>query len=409
MDPRREAAHAVIQTLNESGYEAYLVGGCVRDLLLDRIPNDYDIATSATPSEVQALFTRSFATGIEHGTVTVLWNQESVEVTTFRTEGVYQDHRRPSEVQFVRSLRDDLQRRDFTINAMAMDLNGTLYDYFDGQADLEKGIIRAVGTAAERFGEDALRMIRAARFAAQFSFSIDPLIQEAMVNCKIDVKHLSVERIMTEMDKILGSPSPYIGFQVLLQTELFHHMPPFTGWQWDQQRVEERLNCIPSHCQRAGKWVWFLLAFGTTADSMKSRTRECKCSKKDFQYFQSIMETLTEWKRVKVPDEKWMKQVLLRYGLESVVESYYIQQALYHEVDCKMEKLRDWWAEMPVKRVTDLSIQGNELISFIEKKPGPWVKWVLSELCRLVVVGEIPNQKEVLLKVGGQIATKYSR
>ncbi|SDY98261.1 CCA tRNA nucleotidyltransferase [Thermoactinomyces sp. DSM 45892] len=408
MDPRRKAAHAVIQKLNESGYEAYLVGGCVRDLLQGRIPNDYDIATSATPSEVQALFARSFATGLEHGTITVLWDQESVEVTTFRTEGVYKDHRRPSGVQFVRSLRDDLQRRDFTMNAMAMDLDGNLYDYFDGRIDLEKGMIRAVGTATERFGEDALRMIRAARFAAQFSFSIDPLIQEAMVYCKQDVKHLSVERIMTEMEKILGSPSPHIGFQVLLQTELFYHMPPLHHWQWDRQRVEERLNRIPSHCQRAGKWVWFLLAFGTTADSVKSRTRECKCSKKDSQYFQSIMEILTEWERVKAPDEKWMKQVFLRYGLEPVVESYYIQQALYHETGCKMEQLRDWWAEMPVKRVTDLSIQGNELISYIEKKPGPWVKWVLSELCRLVVVGEIPNQKEILLKVGGQIATKYS-
>ncbi|MDQ0418557.1 tRNA nucleotidyltransferase (CCA-adding enzyme) [Croceifilum oryzae] len=408
MDPRRKAAHEVIQMLNESGYEAYLVGGCVRDLLLDRIPNDYDIATSATPTEVQKLFSRSFATGIEHGTVTVLWDQEIVEVTTFRTEGFYEDHRRPSGVQFVRSLRDDLQRRDFTINAMAMDLDGNLYDYFDGHADLESGIIRAVGTAKERFQEDALRMIRAARFSAQFSFSIDPLTQEAMVCCKQDVKYLSVERIMTEMDKILGSPTPHMGFQVLLQTELFHHMPPFTGWQWDQERVGERLTHIPSNCQRAGKWVWFLLAFSTTADSVESRTRECKSSKKDSQLFQSIMEIQAEWTEVKEPDEKWMKPILLRYGWEPVVESYCIQQALYNETGCKWEQLRDWWEEMPVRKVTDLSIQGNELISVVGKKPGPWVKGTLSELCQSVALGEIPNQKEILLKVGGQIATKYS-
>ncbi|TCP69101.1 CCA tRNA nucleotidyltransferase [Baia soyae] len=408
MDPRRKAAHAVIQMLNESGYEAYLVGGCVRDLLLDRVPNDYDIATSATPSEVQNLFARSVATGIEHGTITVLWDQETVEVTTFRTEGVYEDHRRPSGVQFVRSLRDDLQRRDFTINAMAMDLDENLYDYFDGQTDLASGMIRAVGTAAERFQEDALRMIRAARFAAQFSFSIDPLTKEAMGRCKQDVQYLSVERIMTEMDKILGSPTPHIGFQVFLHTELFHHMPPFTRWQWNQERVRERLTHIPINCQRAGKWVWFLLAFGTTADSLESRARECKCSKKDSQLFRSIMEILAQWEKVKMPDEKWMKQILLCYGMEPVVESYYIRQALTNETGLEMKELRDWWEEMPVRKVTDLSIQGNELISSIGKKPGPWVKGVLSELCRLVALGEIANQKEILLKVGGQIATKYS-
>lgn len=409
MDLHKEAAHAVIRMLNEAGFEAYLVGGCVRDLLLGRIPNDYDVATSATPPEVQEIFDRSFATGIEHGTVTVVWESEPVEVTTFRIEGTYTDHRRPNEVQFVRSLRDDLQRRDFTINAMAMDLEGKLYDYFGGQVDLKNGLIRTVGNATERFQEDALRMVRAARFAAQFSFTIDPLTWDAMRHCRQDTRYLSVERVTTELDKILGSPAPHRGLQVLLQTELFHHLPPFYRWQWSVEKVDRFLKQIPDQCNRAGKWVWFLEAFGTTVSQVETRVRECKLSKKDYLLFRSIKEILTEWSEVGVSDEKWMKRIFLKYGLEPVIESFWIRNMLFkHSNGLEISQLHSWWQEMPVKKVTDLVIQGNELISFVGKPAGPWVKAVLSELCRCVALGEIPNQRETLLKVGNQIVAEHS-
>lgn len=404
MDLRKEAAYEVIRLLNEAGYEAYLVGGCVRDLLLGRIPNDFDVATSATPPEVQEIFARSFATGIEHGTVTVVWENEPVEVTTFRAEGPYIDHRRPSEVLFVRSLQDDLQRRDFTINAMAMDLNGKLYDYFGGQIDLKNGLIRTVGDATDRFHEDALRMIRAARFAAQFSFRIDPLTWDAMHHCSQDTRYLSVERVTAELDKILESPAPHIGLQALFQTNLFCHMPPFYRWQWSPEKVDYFLRHVPIQCSRAGKWVWLLQAFDTTVSQVENRVRECKLSKKDFVLFRSIMEILSEWSEMEKTEESWLKSLLLRYGLEPVIESFYIK----HSSGIEVIQLYQWWEEMPVKKVTDLDLHGNELISFVGKPAGPWVKKVLSELCRYAALGEIPNQKETLLKVGKQIVAEYS-
>ena len=157
----------IIDTLQTNGYEAYAVGGCVRDSILGRIPDDWDITTSATPFETKELFSRTFDTGIEHGTITVLIDKDAFEVTTYRVDGKYEDSRHPSEVTFTRSLREDLLRRDFTINAMAYNDKEGLVDIFGGIDDLNRKMIRCVGTAKERFGEDALRILRAVRFAAQ--------------------------------------------------------------------------------------------------------------------------------------------------------------------------------------------------------------------------------------------------
>ena len=162
----------IITRLNTAGYEAYAVGGCVRDSVLGREPQDWDITTSALPEEVKALFNRTVDTGIKHGTVTVLLGRESYEVTTYRIDGKYSDSRHPDSVSFTRSLVEDLKRRDFTINAMAYGNDG-LVDMFDGAGDIEKGVIRCVGNAEARFGEDALRILRAVRFSAQLGFDIE--------------------------------------------------------------------------------------------------------------------------------------------------------------------------------------------------------------------------------------------
>ena len=173
-------AAAILRVLEDHGYEAFVVGGCVRDSLLGRNPNDWDITTSALPEEVKSLFHKTIDTGLKHGTVTILSHGEAYEVTTYRIDGEYLDGRHPSEVTFTASLEEDLKRRDFTINAMAYSESAGLKDFFGGVADLEKGLIRAVGDPMKRFGEDALRIMRAVRFAAQLDYDIEPETVQAM-------------------------------------------------------------------------------------------------------------------------------------------------------------------------------------------------------------------------------------
>jgi len=199
---------AVIDIINSNGYEAYAVGGCVRDLILAREPGDFDITTSALPEDIKRIFKRTVDTGIAHGTVTVLYGGESFEVTTYRIDGTYEDGRHPSSVTFTPSLAEDLKRRDFTINAMAYSDRDGLVDLNGGMADLQARRIRCVGDADERFTEDALRILRAVRFAAQLDFSIEKETAYAIRNHAGNLRQVSAERIRTELIKLLTSPHP---------------------------------------------------------------------------------------------------------------------------------------------------------------------------------------------------------
>ena len=198
----------IIEELDKAGYEAYAVGGCVRDSILGRTPNDWDITTSAKPEEVKALFRRTVDTGIKHGTVSVLIKNSVYEVTTYRIDGEYSDHRRPDEVTFTRELSEDLRRRDFTINAMAYNDKAGLVDLYGGIADLENKMIRCVGDPDERFDEDALRIMRAVRFAAQLGFEIDDKTRAAAKGHAEELRQVSAERIETELTKLLVSDHP---------------------------------------------------------------------------------------------------------------------------------------------------------------------------------------------------------
>ncbi len=201
-------AARILRVLEDHGYEAFVVGGCVRDSLLGRNPNDWDITTSALPLQVKALFRRTIDTGLKHGTVTILMDGEPFEVTTYRVDGEYLDGRHPSEVTFTASLQEDLQRRDFTINAMAYSEKKGLQDFFGGLSDLEKGLIRAVGDPAKRFGEDALRIMRAVRFAAQLGYEVEADTVQAMKDLAPTLSRISAERIAAELEKLLVSPHP---------------------------------------------------------------------------------------------------------------------------------------------------------------------------------------------------------
>lgn len=198
----------IITTLQENGFEAYAVGGCVRDSILGRVPGDWDITTSAMPEETKALFQKTFDTGIEHGTVTVLLDGEGYEVTTYRIDGEYEDSRHPKEVTFTRSLEEDLLRRDFTINAMAYNKKDGLVDLFGGIEDIRRKTIRCVGDAHARFSEDALRILRGIRFAAQLGFAIEADTRKGMKELAPTLKNISAERIQVELIKTVVSTNP---------------------------------------------------------------------------------------------------------------------------------------------------------------------------------------------------------
>ncbi|HEY5585931.1 MAG TPA: CCA tRNA nucleotidyltransferase [Ruminiclostridium sp.] len=215
----------IIEKLNESGFEAFLVGGCVRDSILGRIPNDWDITTNALPEDIKKIFERTYDTGIKHGTVSVAVGNNCIEVTTYRIDGEYSDFRRPDSVQFTSSLKQDLARRDFTVNAMAYHPKEGLVDYFDGFNDISRCQIKAVGDANLRFREDALRMLRAIRFSAQLDFNIEEATFEAIkINSGL-IKNISNERVRDELNKILTSPNPMY-FDYLNQTGLLENIIP---------------------------------------------------------------------------------------------------------------------------------------------------------------------------------------
>ncbi|MFP4697810.1 MAG: CCA tRNA nucleotidyltransferase [Eubacteriales bacterium] len=215
----------IIDTLMSEGFGAYIVGGCVRDSILGKNPDDWDITTSAKPSEIKRLFSKTIDTGLKHGTVTVIIDNEPYEVTTYRIDGKYEDNRRPKTVEFTRDIVEDLKRRDFTINAMAYNEEDELIDVFNGKEDLNNGLIRCVGNSKERFNEDALRMLRAIRFSAQLNFNIHGNTEEAIKQDAHLIKRISVERINVELTKLITSNQPY-KFKKLYELNLLEHIMP---------------------------------------------------------------------------------------------------------------------------------------------------------------------------------------
>ena len=253
----------VLVTLQGRGYPAFLVGGCVRDMLLGIQPHDWDVTTAALPQQILELFPGSCLTGRQHGTVTVRLNSHQVEVTPFRTEGRYTDHRHPDLVQFVTDLTADLSRRDFTVNAMALSPDGLVSDPFGGAADLRRGVIRCVGEPERRFEEDALRMLRALRFSAKLGFAIDLFTMEAIREKAPLCAVLAPERVREEMEKILLSPAPEKALEAvnlgLLDAYLYKRLP---------ENIPERLAALPRRAlERWAGFAWLLERYGCVASA----------------------------------------------------------------------------------------------------------------------------------------------
>lgn len=245
----------IINRLQSNGYEAYAVGGCVRDSILGREPQDWDITTSAKPEQVKALFEYTIDTGIQHGTVTVMLDHEGFEVTTYRIDGEYEDARHPKEVIFTSQLIEDLKRRDFTINAMAYNETDGLVDAFDGIGDLQRKVIRCVGNPMERFTEDALRILRAVRFAAQLDCVIDQATQEAITRLAPNLAKISAERIQVELVKLLVSPHPGRMRQIYELGIADVILPEFSVMMNTEQNNPYHIYTVGEHSVRATEFV----------------------------------------------------------------------------------------------------------------------------------------------------------
>lgn len=251
-------ATPIIEKIEARGFEAYFVGGSVRDIILHQPIHDVDIATSAFPEEIKQIFPNTIDVGIEHGTVLVLDEEEQYEITTFRTESTYQDYRRPDEVTFVRSLEEDLKRRDFTMNALAVGRDGEIVDLFSGIADIKKQQIVAVGNASERFHEDALRMMRGLRFSSQLNFSIEKNTKQAIQEHSHLLEKISIERIYIEFIKLLTSNYRNKGLKIFVETNCYRYCP---GLEDKKEALDSLLLIKDKHVFSTEELAWLVLTY----------------------------------------------------------------------------------------------------------------------------------------------------
>jgi len=375
----------ILAQLEQAGFEGYLVGGCVRDHLMGRQPHDYDITTNALPQQSIALFgeEKVIQTGLQHGTVTVRTPQGGVEVTTYRQDGIYTDHRRPDRVSFTRSLPQDLARRDFTVNAMAMDRRGNLVDPFGGRADLQEGLLRCVGEPGQRFEEDALRILRGLRFAARFGFAIEPQTAKAMNEKKPLLAYVAAERIYTELCGLLTGP---------YWTEVLdRHLPVLRAVLPELSSVSHlcRWGALP---QQLSLRFAALLAEGTKeeAEGVLSRLKAPKSLQKE-------VLLLVESFSVPCPaDRGAVHGQMARLGAQGFSNLLALWQAAGHPVDPLYELQQQLLGEGACLSLKELAVTGADLMALGYR--GVEVGQLLNHLFEQVVGEQLPNNKEILLK-----------
>ena len=430
-----EKVNTIIQTLQEHGYEAYAVGGCVRDSLLGREPGDWDITTSASPDETKKLFARTVDTGIEHGTVTVLLGKEGFEVTTYRIDGKYEDSRHPTEVIFTRNLREDLLRRDFTINAMAYNDTEGIVDIFGGMDDLKRKIIRCVGNARERFGEDALRIMRGVRFAAQLGFSLEKETKEAMTELAPTLEKISAERIQTELVKLLVSDSPelireayHLGITAVILPEFDEMMR--TGQETKYHRYDVGEHTVQAVCNVPPDKVLRLtmLLHDVAKPEMKTvdadgtahfKGHDIRGEQKAKEILRRLkfdndtihkVTKLVRWHDYRMPAEKKnVRKAMSKISAELFPMYLLVKRAdiLAHSMYRREEELENLSglqkcyeeivADNECVSLKQLAVTGTDLIG-IGMKPGKQIGEVLNELLRIVLEYPEFNNKEHLLR-----------
>ena len=362
-----EKVQYILQQLHDNGHEAYAVGGCVRDALLGREPEDWDITTSAKPEQVKELFRRTVDTGLQHGTVTVMLDKDGFEVTTYRIDGVYEDGRHPKEVTFTGDLIEDLKRRDFTINAMAYSEETGIVDAFDGVGDLERHVIKCVGDARERFSEDALRILRAVRFGAQLDFDIEEQTRQAILEKAPTLSKISAERIRVELDKLLCSKHPE---RLLVAQELGITKVVFPEFDIMLDTPQNH----PHHQYNVG------LHSLKTVENVQKLAREAELDKKDFSVltWTAMLHDVGKPKCLTVDEEgithfynhpavgkELAKEILRRLRFDNYTIDLACHLIQYHDVQfsLKKKKMRKWMSVIGTDKMPYLFllIQGDKL------------------------------------------------
>ena len=396
-----EGAAELLDTLHRAGYAAYVVGGCVRDSLLGLTPHDWDLCTSALPQQGMELFgeEKCIPTGLQHGTVTVKQGGGLYEITTFRTEGAYTDGRHPDEVHFVPDVREDLARRDFTINAMAYNEKEGLIDPFGGQADLQSGVLRAVGVPHQRFTEDALRILRLYRFAARFGFAIDPPTAQAAQELCAHLDCVSVERIEEELAKLLSAPAPaaYLDEKILgvvlpeLSPEaLAAAKPVVDACPAGEQALPVRLAAL-------------LLSLGE--DGTRRTLRRLRCSNACIEETAVLVREVVSG--VPVSLNIYARRLLGKYNLCTVQRLAALGTALQPEHAADFTALSELAERLDADgvccRVSQLAVNGRDLMA-AGVPAGPGIRKVLEALLDGVIREEYPNERQALLAAVQQLA-----
>ena len=400
--PLDPGAAALLTRLHAAGHAAYAVGGCVRDSLLGQTPHDWDLCTSATPEQVLELFGEAHCipTGLQHGTVTVKHGGELYEITTFRTEGAYSDGRHPDHVAFVPDVKEDLARRDFTINAMAYNAEEGLIDPFGGQNDLAAGIVRAVGEPQRRFEEDALRILRLYRFAARFGFAIDPATgQAARALCR-HLDCVSEERIAEELSRLLAAPAPgaYLEAEVLAvifpeleAAELPESRRILDALEPGMEHVPVRLAALLCPLGEAGA---------------RAALKRLKCSNA----LTGMVATLVREAAAEMPGAALTltaRRFLSRYDLATITDLTALCSARHPEQAEAFAALQQEAARLVETnaccRINQLAVNGRDLMD-AGIRPGPGLRRVLDALLEQVLTGQLPNEKAALLAAAAQVA-----
>ncbi|EHJ08287.1 CCA tRNA nucleotidyltransferase [Staphylococcus simiae] len=386
-----EQAKPILTTITDQGYEAYFVGGSVRDYIMGRHIHDIDITTSATPDEIESIFSHTIPIGKEHGTINVVVEHNNYEITTFRAEEDYIDHRRPSNVIFVRDLYEDLQRRDFTMNAIAMDQHYQLYDYFNGQEDIKQRLIRTVGNANERFEEDALRMIRCLRFQSQLTFDIAPATYQAMSQQMSDIRYLSIERIITELTKLLAGANVAVSFYNMIELQAFDYILFFKNFKMDNITVTEPISLE--------LFIAIVLAQQPQSDSLK----QLKLSNRQIKAIQQYVKLITTLPDISTKDQlklvvydfdvQLIKEIINNRDILSANDLATAQPLIVNQQSvAEIERL------LPIHQRQQMAVNGGTLMSHLTKPSGPWIKEVLRQIECAIITNKVENSESEILK-----------
>ncbi|HWL24894.1 MAG TPA: CCA tRNA nucleotidyltransferase [Ureibacillus sp.] len=375
-----QAAIRVIEKIEKAGFEAVIVGGAVRDYLLEKEVNDVDVATSAMPEEVKKIFHSTVDVGIAHGTVLVLDEGQPIEVTTYRTEGIYVDFRRPEQVTFVKSLDKDLERRDFTINAMAMTKTGELIDLYGGREDIENGLIRAVGDPNTRFREDALRMLRAVRFSAQLGFEIENKTLKAIQQDSDLIEFIARERIHMELSKMWSATKVYDGIKALVDSHLANYLPG------DFEKQLEDWRYFTAKQSEVG-WAYLCLL---NRSQLSDIINFYKLSNKERNFTRNVLNAY------QALQNRWDEFDYFQYDLDTLEVAYDFAIWQNVKVPFKKEHIELIKSNLPIQTIHQLAINGNHLKEWTTRKGGPWMKVVLDAALVAVLKKQIKNDEEHL-------------